>query len=323
MEYLDKYNIASKICQKVLEKIKCDITVNHNLHIKNICEKGDAFIQEELKLVYKNLKHKFIAFPVSISLNNCVENYRYHETQEQYNIIKNNDIVKIKLGVNIDGCISLLEKTYEFDDDQLKEILINLEERCKKICEKNMFNENTNDEVRKMLEIELLQAGYKSIENAVSYQTLDSHLNTSESKYMILNYQKYYDEEGELVLPNNCFEFESGEFYNINLRFVKNELSLTTKIKHESHLYRFNEYFYNLKSKSGRQFYNEIIKNHNTNVFVYEDYKSKTINKIGFKESYENGILDELIIYYTGDNIPVYSFCFTVFVSNKRGIITN
>ncbi len=39
-------------------------------------------IQEELKTVYKKEKNKKIAFPTSISLNNCLGNYIYDYQNE-------------------------------------------------------------------------------------------------------------------------------------------------------------------------------------------------------------------------------------------------
>lgn len=320
---LDKFNAGVKICDNVLSAIIQNIENDKIFSILGIASKGDSLILESLQSVYKN-STKSIGFPVSISINNCVENSRKNATLMDYD----NCIVKIKLGTNIDGCISLLSRTFKFTKEtgtltQTDEIR-DIEEKCKKICEKNMFNGNTNDEVRKLIEIELLQRGYQTIENCISYQTFENHLSTSESKYMILNYTKYYDENDELIEPtNNCFEFLNGEVYHVNIYFVSNEnddYCLTT-CKDNSDMYRLNEYYYSLKTKSGRTFYNLIQNNHGTNPFVYENYTNQPINKIGFKECYDNGILTELPILHTKDNINVYGFIFSIVISNKRGII--
>jgi len=323
---IDKFNAGAKICNNVLDTIIKNTEKDKIFSISHIALKGDLLLKESLQTVYKNSK-KSIAFPVSISVGNCVENNRKNGILMDY-ASSGSCIVKIKLGVNIDGCISLLQKTFKFINEtklftQIDEIN-NLEEKCRKICEKNMFNGNTNDEVRKLIEIELLQNGYQAIENCVSYQTFENFLNTSESKYIILNYKKYYDENDQLIEPtNDCFEFLNGEVYHVNVHFVSNDkdnFCLTT-CKENPDMYRLNEYYYSLKTKSGKAFYNLIRNNHLSNPFLLEDYSDQPINKLGFKECYDNGILSELPILHTKENIDVYGFTFTIVISNKKGII--
>ena len=321
---LDKLNSGAKICNNVLNTLVQKIQIEKLKNIKDISLKGDLLILEQLQTVYKNSKNKMIGFPICISIDNCIENYRYDESDK---ILYDSCIVKIKLGTNIDGSITLLEKTFVFDEKEYKLCEISdisaIEEKCKKICEKNMFNENTNDELRKLLEIELSSNGYQPIENCISYQTFENHLITSESKYIILNYQKYFDDDDNVILPNTCFEFLNGEVYHISVKFVKNDEQTysITNHKHDCHLYRLNEYYYSLKTKSGKNFYSKIKSNHDTNPFNYTNYTNEPTNKIGFKECFENGILDELEIPYTKKGIDVYGFTFTIVVSCKKGII--
>ena len=47
-------------------------------------------------MIYKQLKNKGIAFPISISLKNCVGNYTYENRNDEYNIIKNTPIAEVK-----------------------------------------------------------------------------------------------------------------------------------------------------------------------------------------------------------------------------------
>lgn len=323
---LDKLNTGAKICNSVLNQLIEYTCANKIANLKDISLKGDTFLMEHLGKVYKNSKSKYIGFPTCMSINNCVENYNY---SNELVTLDNFDscIVKFKLGTNIDGCISLLEKTFKFSKDiwmfSEKPDISDLEEKCKKICEKNMFNGNTNDELKKLLEVELLSKGFQAVENCVSYQTFENHINTSESKYIILNYQKYFDDDDNVILPNTCFEFLNGEVYHVTIRFVSNEEEkmCLTKSLGNSHLYRLNEYYYSLKSKSGKNFYSKIKSNHSTNPFNYTNYTNESSNKIGFKECFENGILDELEILYTEKGVDVYGFTFTVVISNKKGII--
>ena len=52
---------------------------------------------------------KAIAFPTCVSVNHCVEHYC--PTKEDQTALKDGDVVKIDLGVHIDGCIALVGHT--------------------------------------------------------------------------------------------------------------------------------------------------------------------------------------------------------------------
>uniref|UniRef100_A0A2R9AT77 Peptidase M24 domain-containing protein n=1 Tax=Pan paniscus TaxID=9597 RepID=A0A2R9AT77_PANPA len=71
-----------------------------------LCEEGDAMIMAETGKIFKKEKEmkKSIAFPTSISVNNCV-----------YCILKEGNLVKIDLGVHVDGFIANVAHTFVVD----------------------------------------------------------------------------------------------------------------------------------------------------------------------------------------------------------------
>uniref|UniRef100_A0A2I3HTI3 Peptidase M24 domain-containing protein n=1 Tax=Nomascus leucogenys TaxID=61853 RepID=A0A2I3HTI3_NOMLE len=73
--------------------------------VLSLCEKGDAMIMEETGKIFKKEKEmkKGIAFPTSFSVNNC-----------DY-ILKKGDLVKIDLGVHVDGFIANVAHTFVVD----------------------------------------------------------------------------------------------------------------------------------------------------------------------------------------------------------------
>ena len=109
-EDLTKYNSSAKICGIVFREIVFKISNNEMLETNLLNEYSDRRILEECSKIYKR-EDKNIAFPTSISLNDCVGNYIYGEGRDDYNIIKNGVVVKIELGVNIGGCIAVLGET--------------------------------------------------------------------------------------------------------------------------------------------------------------------------------------------------------------------
>ncbi|NXB16578.1 PA2G4 protein, partial [Rhagologus leucostigma] len=72
-----------------------------------LCEKGDSMIMEETGKIFKKEKEmkKGIAFPTSISVNNCVCHFSPLKSDQDY-ILKDGDLVKIDLGVHVDGFIA-------------------------------------------------------------------------------------------------------------------------------------------------------------------------------------------------------------------------
>lgn len=319
-----KYNVAAKICGKVYNILKDNIMSGKVLDVRTLEILGNETINEECKLVYKRLKNKGIAFPISISLNNCVGNYTYENLNDEYNIIKSGDVVKIELGVNIDGCIAILGETIVYnnkDDENIKyiEFLNKIQKDIVKIIKQGEIN----DEVKTYIESKCTELNCFPVENTISYQHFDGKLYTDESKYIITNYKKYYDEEDMLIGKQNlCFEFENDDVYTINLTIIKNNSENETDHvyiePHQPHIYRFNEYFYNLKLASSKAFCSLIHEEYQKNAFDCVAYKDKPKYKFGIKESLKNGILIQYPVYYSKDKCTVFHKKFTIVV-NENG----
>uniref|UniRef100_A0A2K5XZD6 Peptidase M24 domain-containing protein n=1 Tax=Mandrillus leucophaeus TaxID=9568 RepID=A0A2K5XZD6_MANLE len=73
----------------------------------SLCEKDDAMIMEEIGKIFKKKieMKKGIAFPTSISVNNCVCHFSPLKSNQDY-ILKEGDLVKLDLGVHVDGFIA-------------------------------------------------------------------------------------------------------------------------------------------------------------------------------------------------------------------------
>jgi methionine aminopeptidase len=317
---IDKYQTAGKICKKVYEKI-CDKIQNGEREVKKLCIYGSDEIIEECKNVYKKEKLKGIAIPVCISLNDCLGYYIYEENNEEYNVIKEKDVIKIELGVNIGGCIAILGETIclkpSEDDQKYMKLLDKLSEKM----EDKIKAGETNDEVRIMIESKCTKKECFPIENCMSYQQLNGKLKTDDSKYIVLNHTKYWDEYDNLAVEQDiCFEFEENEVYNINMTIIPelNEGRHKYKTKHCSHIYIRNEYYEGLRTKSGKEFMNRISSL--PGGFYISDYKNTPKDKLGFKECNDKGLLDELSIIYNHEKAKIYHKKFTIIVRKDKCI---
>lgn len=323
---LTKYNTAAKICGIVYNELT-DLINGGEDNIQTLCNHGNNRIREECNKVYKKEK-KWIGFPVCITLNNCVGNYLSQSDKPEFNKIKEGDTIKIELAVNIGGCIATYGNTIvkgEKSEEQRK--YINLLDDLTKDVINTIKSGETNDEVRIAVESKCTLNDCFPVENCTSYQSLNGQIATPESKYIILNYQKYYDEDDMLAVEENlCFEFEEGEVYTINLTIIpekdENEEHVYRE-EHDSHIYRFNDYFYNLKLKSSREFCNNAKSKHGNNAFDITSYQNNIKNKMGIKECYENCLLENYPILYNKDGYHIYHKKFTIIVDKNKCIRLN
>ena len=92
-EILEKYEEAGRIASKVREQMRR--IVKEGMPIIQICEKAEETIR---RMGGKP------AFPLNISINEIAAHYTPEENEET--IIKETDLVKIDIGVHIDGYIA-------------------------------------------------------------------------------------------------------------------------------------------------------------------------------------------------------------------------
>jgi methionine aminopeptidase len=332
----NKYKQGEQICKKVIIELLEKMKLKEILSVKELENFADNRIQEECEMLKKK---KFVVFPTSISLNNCVGNYLYDESKEleEYNYIKNNDIVKIELGVNISGCIINVGETVIYsDNEELDKLLyekhgkyLELLELLKVDILENIKDGETNDEIRINIESKCTDYGCFPIKNCISYQHLDGQIKTDESKYIICNFINNDNVNDINDLDNLCFEFEEGEIYTINLQIIPNDNNNDDETKHKyyklekSHIYRFNDNNYDLKLKSARDFRLFITKKYKTNPFNYLKYRDNTTYKLGIRECLKSNILEEYPILYSKDKLPIYTKKFTIYVGKDKAMTFN
>ncbi|KAM7079854.1 LOW QUALITY PROTEIN: proliferation-associated protein 2G4 [Ciconia maguari] len=106
-----KYKMGGTIANRVLRAVV--EAANSGASVLCLCEKGDAMIMEETGKIFKKekeMKKGIFFFPVqvclptSISVNNCVCHFSPLKSDQDY--ILDGDLVKIDLGVHVDGFIA-------------------------------------------------------------------------------------------------------------------------------------------------------------------------------------------------------------------------
>ncbi|KAL9247032.1 hypothetical protein vseg_020503 [Gypsophila vaccaria] len=110
-DVVTKYKSAAEIINKALQLVVSECRPKAS--IVDICERGDAYIQEQTGNMYKNAKKKIergVAFPTCISVNNVVCHYSPLPNDES--VLEEGDVVKVDMGCHIDGFIATVAHTH-------------------------------------------------------------------------------------------------------------------------------------------------------------------------------------------------------------------
>jgi curved DNA binding protein len=107
---VDKYHTAAEIANNTMSQLIEYIQPEKD--VIDICSHGDQLIEEAVVKKYNKVKkpNKGIAFPTCISINNCAGHFSPIPGDTSATI-KVGDVVKIDLGVHIDGYISQCSHT--------------------------------------------------------------------------------------------------------------------------------------------------------------------------------------------------------------------
>lgn len=107
-KYITATNVAGAAMVKVTEACKA------GAKIVDICTLGDKFITDETAKKAKTFRDKGVAFPTCISVDNCCGHMSPFSTDTA--VLKIGDMVKIDLGVQVDGYAVLTAKTIIIPD---------------------------------------------------------------------------------------------------------------------------------------------------------------------------------------------------------------
>ena len=279
-------DIYSQIKKSVkISKTTCNLSLLANQILRNACT-----------------EHKcFVMYPVVISPDNvighCVKDIA----------ITDDSILKVDFAIGRGEDCYYFGKTYGGDESILN-FLDGLKEAVTTRASRGKFE--SNDEMALYIQKKCIKARCYPVENCKSHQFNEGMLFSDDSKYVMLNYIKKYNEEDYLVEPNDCYDLEDGEVYTMNVSVIQDtEETVKYKTDFTPGLAFFNDIVYKLKMKSSRAFYSRVKTLKGRNVFLLDEFSSGG-DKLGRKECINNGILEPLHSRYA--NVPVYSIKFTV-----------
>lgn len=326
-ENLNKYKSAGVIASKVLDKLVKSAVKGEKL--VKLCTLGDQLILEECNKVYSEVKYKGIAHPTCISLNNVAGNYISNNNDE---VIKEGDLVKIELGVHIDGYPAFVaytvyvENPFEKISDNKSNVLKAVIEASREIYD--VFRpDKTNFDVIKILE------KYAKKYNCSLPICNDRGIIPGDISFQISRYvdNGYNNDEDEfihsLILarenPNYGFTlretfFEENEVYAMDILMTTGSGRLSIKDINETTIYKRNHNNREqLKLKSSRT----VLNLFNNDVFPKNIKLTDPKIKMGLKECIEKDLIESYPVVYEKDNEFIARIKFTVIVKDRPTLI--
>ncbi|EOD33478.1 hypothetical protein EMIHUDRAFT_111758 [Emiliania huxleyi CCMP1516] len=113
-DIVTKYRCAGDIANSVLTAII--EAIKPGVKAVELCKRGDDLVEEATSKVYNVKKggkkvEKGSAFPTCISVNHCCGHYSPLTSEDDVTLVEG-DVVKIDLGVHVDGYIGVVAHTH-------------------------------------------------------------------------------------------------------------------------------------------------------------------------------------------------------------------
>ncbi|KAL4931932.1 curved DNA-binding protein (42 kDa protein) [Aspergillus undulatus] len=327
---LTKYKTAATISHKVLDAVSALCV--EGAKIVEICQKGDALLEEELTKVYKGKKiTKGVGHPTTVSPNAYVTPYTplVSDTAEAETTLKAGEIAKIQLGAQIDGfgtivCDMVIVGASEVTGREAdlihathyaNELLLRLmappgllatgseEEKKKAAAERPP----TQARITQLIEKVAKAYDVKVVENTTSW--LFGRNEIEAEKKIILSPEAGVKGEG---VP------DVGEVWGVEVG-----LSLGSgKVKNFAHratLHRRTTTTYQLKRPSSRQVLSEVVKKFGTFPFSLRQLEDEKAAKVGVVECVRGGVLRQYEPAGETDGSAVSRYLTTIAIT-KNGI---
>jgi curved DNA binding protein len=324
---LNKYKAAGLIATKAITEIVNK--AKDGVKLSELHQVAHDYIINECNKSYKNIQYKGLAFPVCLSKNNTAGHY----IPTNNDIIQNGDLLKIELGVHIDGYPAFIAFTTLITDNPNNKIIGKKADVMKAVIEasKEIINimkpEHTNREVMKIMEKYAQKYNCNlPLYNDNEFDIIPGVLSFQVSRGVI---DGYNDDDDEFIHrfiqsrenPNAEYQtretpFEENEIYAVDILMSTGSGKLMNT--GETYIYRRNHEFYEgLKLKSSR----EALSSFGKELFPINVDHSNIRIKLGLKECVEKRLLETYPVVKEKDDEYIARIKFTVIIKDRPILI--
>ncbi|XP_054639836.1 proliferation-associated protein 2G4-like isoform X2 [Dunckerocampus dactyliophorus] len=279
--------------------------------VLSLCDKGDAYIMVETGKVFKKEKDmkKGIAFPTSVSVNNCVCHFSPLKSDPDYTL-KDGDLVKIDLGVHVDGFIAnvahsfVVGATKENPVTGRKADVVKAAHLCAEAALRLVKPGNQNTQVTEAWNKISQSFKCSPIEGMLSHQ-LKQHVIDGE-KTIIQNPTDQQRKDHEKA------EFEVHEVYAVDVLVSTGEGKARDGGLRTTIYKRDPSKQYGLKMKTSRTFFSEVERRFDAMPFTLRAFEDEAKARLGVVECAKHDLLQPFSVLHEKEGEFVAQFKFTV-----------
>ncbi|XP_051516676.1 proliferation-associated protein 2G4-like [Myxocyprinus asiaticus] len=298
-------DIANQTLKTVIEAAKPGVSV------LSLCEKGDLFITAETGKVFKREKEikKGIAFPTCVSVNNCVCHFSPLKSDPDYTL-KEGDLVKIDLGVHVDGFISsvahsfVVGATKEAPVTGRKADVIKAAHLCAEAA------------------LRLVKPGNQNIQVTEAWNSISQSFKCTAIEGMLSHQLKQHAIDGEKTIIQNPTdqqrkdhekaEFEVHEVYAVDVLISTGEGKARDSGQRTTVYKRDPSKQYGLKMKTSRMFFSEVERRFDAMPFTLRAFEDEGKARLGVVECAKHELLQPFNVLHEKEGEYVAQFKFTV-----------
>lgn len=305
-----KYQEAAKILQSSLLEIIALCIPGAN--IVELCRAGDSFIEQKAAMIYRNKTkgkaiEKGIAFPVCISVNECVC-HNSPLASEDSDTLKEGDMLKIDMGCHVDGFIAVVAHTLVVSavatpavpttgpraDAMLAAYLA--ADIAAKLIRPGNKNKQVSDAIKKVAEAYKVNLVAGTVMHQMKRFVIDGN------KVIVLR-----EEDNQKV--EEC-SFEQFEVYAIDVAMTTGEGKPREQNARTTVFKRNVDKTYHLKMKASRTLYSEVAKRFPTLPFTLRALGDERGARMGVRECVNHELLAPYPVLFErpGDQIAHVKF---------------
>jgi len=298
-----KYRMASDIVNAALKAVAGAVAAGKN--VVELCELGDATITKGVAGVFQKAKEveKGIAFPTCISINNVVGHFSPLKSDTTV-VIQDGDVVKIDLGVHVDGFIATGAHTVVAGTTEVTGT------KADAVAAAHFAAEAVHRLLRPGHKASEITAVVEKIATAFGVQAVEGVLSHNMKRWVI-DGNKAWPNKHNVEYKFEDFEIEDAEVYGVDLVFSTGEGKPKEREQRTTVFKRRPETTYMLKMKASRQVLTEINKAYPTTLFSLRSLSDEKVARMGIVECLSHDLVSPYPVLFEKDGDFVVQLKFT------------
>jgi len=280
-EVLAKYRLAAEIANRTMAGVMAEC--RPGARIVDLCNLADQQVTEECSKVHSKGKakvepsNKGVAFPMSISVNHVVGHNSPNADDEQ--LLEDGDVVKLDMGVHIDGFIAMVANTVMVSADgapatgRKADVMMAVAVAAEAALA-TIKPECSNKDVTAVIERAAAAFNVNVVEGVLSHQ-MKQHVIDGNKVILAKESAEHRVEEEEI---------EELDVFAIDIIFTTGEGKPREVDELKTTIYKHQvDQSYNLKMKASREVFSQVTSDHPTLPFSLRQYDG-TRTRLGMKE---------------------------------------